>query len=74
VAVTIAGSSNLFTHILETAVIKFLEQGTDAWHTGSIDSISVYSVRFQIELLGLFWTLSIVLYVEDKKSHNVSET
>jgi hypothetical protein len=26
------------------------------------------------ELLGLFWTLSIVLYVEDKKSHNVSET
>jgi hypothetical protein len=24
------------------------------------------------ELLGLFWTLSIVLYVEDKKSHNVS--
>jgi hypothetical protein len=24
--------------------------------------------------LGLFWTLSIVLYVEDKKSHNVSET
>jgi hypothetical protein len=26
------------------------------------------------ELLGLFWTLSIVLYVEDKKSNNVSET
>jgi hypothetical protein len=26
------------------------------------------------ELLGLFWTLSIVLYVVDKKSHNVSET
>jgi hypothetical protein len=26
------------------------------------------------ELLGLFWTLSIVLYVEDKKSHNISET
>jgi hypothetical protein len=26
------------------------------------------------ELLGLFWTLSIVLYVEDKKYHNVSET
>jgi hypothetical protein len=26
------------------------------------------------ELLGLFWTLTIVLYVEDKKSHNVSET
>jgi hypothetical protein len=26
------------------------------------------------ELLGLFWTLPIVLYVEDKKSHNVSET
>jgi hypothetical protein len=25
------------------------------------------------ELLGLFRTLSIVLYVEDKKSHNVSE-
>jgi hypothetical protein len=24
--------------------------------------------------LGLFSTLSIVLYVEDKKSHNVSET
>jgi hypothetical protein len=27
-----------------------------------------------IELLGLFWTLSIVLYVEDKIYHNVSET
>jgi hypothetical protein len=26
------------------------------------------------ELLGLFWTLSIALYVEDKKYHNVSET
>jgi hypothetical protein len=26
------------------------------------------------ELLGLFWTLSIVFYVEDKKYHNVSET
>jgi hypothetical protein len=26
------------------------------------------------ELLGLFWTFSIVLYVEDKRSHNVSET
>jgi hypothetical protein len=26
------------------------------------------------ELLGLFWTSSIVLYVEDKKYHNVSET
>jgi hypothetical protein len=26
------------------------------------------------ELLGLFWTLSIVLYVEDKKYHYVSET
>jgi hypothetical protein len=26
------------------------------------------------ELLGLFLTLSIVLYVEDKKYHNVSET
>jgi hypothetical protein len=26
------------------------------------------------ELLGLFWTLSIVLYVVDKKFHNVSET
>jgi hypothetical protein len=25
-------------------------------------------------LLGLFWTLSIVLYVEDKKYPNVSET
>jgi hypothetical protein len=27
-----------------------------------------------LELLGLFWTLSIVLYVEDNKSHNGSET
>jgi hypothetical protein len=26
------------------------------------------------ELLGLFWTLSIVLYMEDKKYHKVSET
>jgi hypothetical protein len=26
-----------------------------------------------LELLGLFWTLSIVLYEEDKKYHNVSE-
>jgi hypothetical protein len=26
------------------------------------------------ELLGLFWTLSIVLYVEDKEYNNVSET
>jgi hypothetical protein len=26
------------------------------------------------ELLGLLWTLFIVLYVEDKKYHNVSET
>jgi hypothetical protein len=26
------------------------------------------------ELYGLFWTLSIVLYVADKKYHNVSET
>jgi hypothetical protein len=37
----------------------------------------IYKVLFLLcctELLGLFWTLSIVLYVEDKKSHNVSET
>jgi hypothetical protein len=30
--------------------------------------------EYSTELLGLFWTLSIVLYVEDKKSYNVSET
>jgi hypothetical protein len=29
---------------------------------------------FSTEILGLFWTLSIVLYVVDKKSYNVSET
>jgi hypothetical protein len=47
--VTLAGSaSNLFIHILETTLIKFHEQGTDALHTGSVDSISVYSVRFQM--------------------------
>jgi hypothetical protein len=32
------------------------------------------SPNFYTELLGLFWTLSIILYVVDKKSHNVSET
>jgi hypothetical protein len=35
----------------------------------------LFKIHFSItELLGLFWTLSIVLYVEYKKSHNVSDT
>jgi hypothetical protein len=34
----------------------------------------LFNYAISTELLGLFWTLSIVLYVEDKKSHNVSET
>jgi hypothetical protein len=34
----------------------------------------VRTFHYSTELLGLFWTLSIVLYVEDIKYHNVSET
>jgi hypothetical protein len=41
--------------------------------TIAVHDVCIYNLTCT-ELLGLFWTLSIVLYVEDKKSHNVSET
>jgi hypothetical protein len=49
------------------------------WSTFCLLIIFLYLLGFIYlysctELLGLFWTLSIVLYVEDKKSHKVSET
>jgi hypothetical protein len=43
-------------------------------HTTPSYLFKIHFNFIQPELLGLFWTLSIVLYVEDKKSHNVSET
>jgi hypothetical protein len=44
---------------------------TTFWNKTPCSVVDRYS---RTELLGLFWTLSIVLYVEDKKSHTVSET